>query len=314
MCQTWMAVQRNKKKREAASTSEGHPQKQRRKRKCYHWTQKGTKASRALERAARSNAKVMTTLPPVPNEQPVCAAYGCRKLPRKKRYGAGYFLYCYHHRDWSPDKSSAASSSAAKPPASSACPTRPSYPIARVIDVTDHPAAASASREIRKRAIEKVQLMPEKSRMSKGIYAYAEGLHTVMNYPQHYLVSLRGDPAIRNDFTTAPCMITGHTQPAKAVRSTLRHVMNPHTNARSECNHPGCIYNCGDLITRRDRFRRAVAELDAHLQFQQSEHDVYVLTKTKSSDVILDTGAGRNLTTKYLLRNVLYETHPTKTK
>ena len=56
---------------------------------------------------------------------------------------------------------------------------------------------------------------------------YAEGLHTVMHYPQHFIVTLRGEPAVRNDFTTAPCMISGHNSPAMAVNSVLRFTMDP---------------------------------------------------------------------------------------
>lgn len=138
--------------------------------------------------------------------------------------------------------------------------------------------------------------MPAKLRRAKGIYAYAEGLHTVMHYPQYFLVTLKGEPALRNDFSTAPSMTTGHTGAAAAVNSTLRFVMDPQTNQRSHCNHRGCIYNQGDLLTRRNRFRLAAAELDARLQQQHEQHhDVHVVTKKVSSEVILDTGAGRHL-------------------
>lgn len=167
-------------------------------------------------------------------------------------------------------------SSAVKPAASSSNvhAGKPSpqvgHKFAKVIDITDHPVAASASREIRARALVQVQHMPAKLRRARGTYAYAEGLHTVMHYPQLFLVTLKGEPAIRNDFSTAPSMTTGHAGPAAAVNSTLQYVMDPQVNKRSHCNHKGCIYNQGDLVTRRNRFRLATAELDAKLQERSS--------------------------------------------
>ena len=133
-------------------------------------------------------------------------------------------------------------------------------PAARVIDITDHSASASASLEIRERAISEVQNIFPRMRRARGVYAFAQGLHTVMHfmhfmhYPQHFLVTLRGEPAVRSDLTTAPSMVTGYPDPTEAVNSALRFaIMDPELNQRSMCNHPSCIYNQGDLISYQTR-------------------------------------------------------------
>ena len=124
--------------------------------------------------------------------------------------------------------------------------------------------------------------MPARLQRAKGIYAFAEGPRTVMYYPQLFLVTLRGEPAVIHDFSN---MVTGHTSPSAAINATLQYTMDPQTNRRSDCNHHGCIYNQGDLVTRRNRFRQAAAELDQLLRMRSSakRHDVLAVTKQVTS-------------------------------
>ena len=119
-----------------------------------------------------------------------------------------------------------------------------------------------------------------------------------MHYPQQFLVTLRGEPALRNDWSTSPCMLTGNASPKSALQAVLKSVSNPDIHPRSLCNHPGCVYSQGDLVTRRARHVAAIAAIDALLQDHPPTNQVNLVTHAVSTDVILDTGAARHLHNK----------------
>ena len=269
--------------------------------KGHGWSKKGTKATRAASRAKR---KILTSPCSTPTFQspPRCAYPGCPRVTNKKQYGMGHFLYCYQHRNTKSFTSThgAQTTSSHAPDASPIPPTpmnvRLQSPKASVQDITDHPSASSMSREIRERALDLTSQFP-RLRRARAVYAYAEGLHTVLHYPRQFLVTLRGEPAIRNDSSVSPAIIFGPQDPQDAIRATLSGVSDPEIHPRSLCNHRGCVYSQGDLITRRARHVAAIAAIDKMLQDQHRDtaKDVNLVTHSNPKDIILDTGAARHL-------------------
>ena len=306
-----------------------------RRRKCHHWSQKGTKSSRRAKRvkeermvspppAHSSSAKHFTMPPASPSSpasreehsssakylppaspsspattsipenvspaRPRCAADGCNRFTGKRKYGAGYFKHCWHCRHL--DHSS--------PHVYASPPPSTNVLTPNVENVTNHHAASSQPAAVRERSLD---LEPQIARLRRArcTYAYAQGLHTVLHYPQKFVVTLRGEPAIRDDWSVAPCMISGNAQPARAIRAVLRTVTNPELNPKSMCNHIGCVYNLGDLLTRRQRHLDAIKSIDRQLASHNTSvssaarTDVYLITHGRPNDVILDSGAGRHL-------------------
>ena len=283
-----------------------------RRRKCHNWSQKGTKATRrrlkhvksepsaikppaslgspsassssayASPTRASSSAENFVMPPhspasPITPSRPKCAAEGCTRFTGKRKYGTGYFKHCFDHRHL--DHSS---------PHVYASPASDMSPI--VQDITNHNAALTQSTAAREQSL---NLEPQVARLRRArcTYAYAQGLHTVLHYPQQFLVTLRGEPAIRDDWSVAPCMILGNAQPARAVKAVLRTVTSPDINPKSMCNHIGCVYNLGDLLARRQRHWDAIKSINKQLGLTE----VLLVTHGNPTDVVLDSGAGRHL-------------------
>ena len=127
--------------------------------------------------------------------------------------------------------------------------TRVMQPVADFVrDTTDHFAArAGPGTRAHLRATTTYPIL----RRRRAVYAYAQGMHTAHQYPQRFVVQLLGEPAIREDWSSTPCMITGHKSARLAIQEVLKRVANRKKDPRSLCNHIGCIYNQGDLLTRR---------------------------------------------------------------
>ena len=287
-----------------ASAAESSASVHKRRPRNYQWSQKGTKASRRNARSKRSktDAKVYHTppsslvsripdMPPPLHHKPrlpECALETCGRTTAKKKYGPGYFRFCFHHRHLdSPASASHRSPTVAVASKSSgAAPTftMPDESDITIEDMTTHDTTSSGA---------STQFPP--LRRARAAYAYADGLHTILHYPQVFKVTLRGEPAVNNDWTVAPCMLAGQPPARKALKAVLHAVANRHVNPKSLCNHIGCIYNQGDLLTRRARHLAAVANIDRQLSKQPIPRDVCVLSSTRCRDVILDSGAGRHL-------------------
>lgn len=140
-------------------------------------------------------------------------------------------------------------------------------------------------------------------RRSREPFAVAQGLHTEYSYPQQFLVTLRGDPVIRNDWIVAPCMVRGNTSARQAINHVLHAVANRHVNPRSLCNHVGCICNQGDLLSRRRRFQAAINEINDILCHPDGEPPSppsrpLLVTHATCPDVVLDSGATRHVHNK----------------
>ena len=270
--------------------------------KGHGWSQKGTKASRAASRAKRKLIIAPCSPLPVSPARPRCMFAGCQRFTNKKQFGMGYFLYCFKHKHVQPNSPSCkppkASSASSK---SSPVPPTPMHvhlndPPSSVQDITDHPSASQMSPEIRARSLDLTRQFP-RLRRARAIYAYAEGLHTVLHYPRQFLVTLRGESALRNDSTVSPAIVFGPKDPQDAIRATLSGVSDPQVHPRSLCNHRGCIYSQGDLLIRRARHVAAIAAIDAMLKERkpQTQANVNLVTHSNPSEVILDTGAARHL-------------------
>ena len=139
-------------------------------------------------------------------------------------------------------------------------------------------------------------------------------MHTRHHYPQKFVVQMLGEPAIREDWSSTPCMITGHRSARLAIEEVLKRVANRRRDPRSLCNHIGCIYNQGDLLTRRRRHELSIEHIDRLLAISppaadarwndprnyppSPPHGVHVLTsfpQKQGSHTILDSGAGRHV-------------------
>ena len=150
-------------------------------------------------------------------------------------------------------------------------------------------------------------------RRARSVFAYAQGMHTRHHYPQRFVVQLLGEPAIREDWSSTPCMVTGHKSARLAIQEVLKRVANRRRDPRSLCNHVGCIYNQGDLLTRRRRHELSIEHINRLLAISPpandarwddprnhprppASHGVHVLGLTQgSSHTILDSGAGRHV-------------------
>ena len=305
--------------------------KPRRKFKGHGWSKKGTKASRKQTRAARSSSSVYTDTaldPPAiktprrglreisasahahsalsasvtsvssstyANSSPVsakCEHPDCDRYPAKRKYGTGYFRYCFHHRHLN---SPAASKSPSISAHSTSTDDQRASATVSVRDITDHASPSNLSAELRQRSLDIDSSFPRLRRL-RCTYAYAQGLHTVLHYHQQFLVTLSGEPALRDDWSVAPCMLTGNVNSAHAIRATLRHVTNPAVNPATICSHPGCVYGRGDLPTRRARHVAAIAIIDDIIRKQsETMSNINLVASSQCRDVILDSGAGRHL-------------------
>ena len=314
--------------------SKAKPKAKRKHFRGHGWSKKGTKASRSrAKRKLLSESAVAPELhdyppprPPLPPPssptpanrsaslpsspvtpgRPTCAVPTCTRHTCKKKYSSGYFIYCFDHRhlEGSPTPTVPDVTTNIPPLA-----TRLVDPPAIVRDVTDHPSATMLSHELRSRALDLSPNFPRLKR-ARAVYAFAEGLHTVLHYPQQFLVTLRGEPAIRNDWSVSPCMLSGHASSKDALHAVLKSVSNPEIHPRSLCNHPACIYNQGDLITRKARHAAAIEAIDKQLHDRPTNTNINLVTHAASSDVILDTGAARHLHNKRHDFIRLHQCHP----
>ena len=162
-----------------------------------------------------------------------------------------------------------------------------------VQDTTDHAKSARQPVRPQKRQIDFADKLPQ-LRRARCVYAYAQGLHMRLHYPQQFLVTLNGEPAVKNDWTVSPCMVSGHAPAASALKHAVNVVANRDVNPKSMCNHVGCIYNQGDLITRRARFLTAIKEIDDILD-KPASSSAYLITHSACNDIIIDSGAGRHI-------------------
>ena len=103
--------------------------------------------------------------------------------------------------------------------------------------------------------------MPTPKRM-RVTYAWADGLHTTLHYPHEFHVSLRGEPVITRSGNVAPPVLSGDPGPATAISAVFNRITNLDQHPKSFCNHPDCIYNMGDLITRRKRHAQSIRHLN----------------------------------------------------
>ena len=204
-------------------------------------------------------------------------------------------------------------------------PYRPLYPAHRpqgtrilqpvadfVRDTTDHFAArenAAVRDHLRRTSTYPIL------RRAKSVFAYAQGVHTRHHYPQRFVVQLLGEPAIREDWSSTPCMITGHESARLAIQEVLKRVADRKRDPRSLCNHIGCIYNQGDLLTRRRRHELSIEHIDRLLAISppaadarwneprnhprpprpHGTHVLVSLPQGRTSHTILDSGAGRHV-------------------
>lgn len=169
------------------------------------------------------------------------------------------------------------------------------------------------SPEIRARSLDLTRQFP-RLRRARAVYAYAEGLHTVLHYPRQFLATLRGEPAIRNDASLSPAVLFGPKDPQDAIKAALSGVSDPTIHPRSLCSNRACVYNQGDLITRRQRHVAAIAAIDAMLHDNKasSSSNVHLVTHSNPADIILDTGAARHLHNKRQHFTCLRQCHPQK--
>ena len=173
-----------------------------------------------------------------------------------------------------------------------------------VRETTDHASCSAVFRHPTGLA------MSRHLRSARSVYAYAHGLHTTLHYPQVFSVRLLGEPATLSDGSSAPHHTVGNPAAARAISETLRTVTDLDAHPRSLCNHPGCIYNQGDAVTRRQRHQLSIGYLNQSLE--RNEHSLpFDGTNTPSRDhgsalvtasvsahrTVLDSGASRHLET-----------------
>ena len=271
------------------------PVRRRRPPRNYHWTQKGTKQSRREARARHVSATSSTLVPPTKtsrfDDRPTWQIKECKRRVGKRNLG-GYFTYCYHHRhlNVSPTVKASRRNVTVRGPVPS-----PLDPNVQVEETTDHATAAREHVSSQQRQIDFADALP-KLRRARCVYAYAQGLHTRLHYPQQFLVTLNGEPAVKNDWTVSPCMVSGHSSAASALKHVVHVVANRDVHPKSLCNHKGCIYNQGDLITRRARFLASIKKIDDILdKAPSSSSSAYLVTHSACKDVILDSGSGRHI-------------------
>ena len=191
------------------------PSKPRRKFKGHGWSKKGTKASRKQTRTARSSSvyndptldppaiktqrrrlqETSASAPadlalsvPVPPPSPSihatstsifakCEHPECDRYPAKRKYGAGYFRFCFHHRHLNSPAASKSPSISAHATSEDAQRTRATISIR---DITDHTSSSAFSAELRQRSLNIDSSFPRLRRL-RCTYAYAQGLHTVLH-------------------------------------------------------------------------------------------------------------------------------------
>ena len=105
--------------------------------------------------------------------------------PAKGKYVTDYFLYCFHHLYLN---SSAATTGTPKHKPSTPSRVRESstsLPTSSVEDVTEHATSMHYSAELRQRALVIEFILP-RLRRKRCTYEYAQGLRTVMHYPQQF--------------------------------------------------------------------------------------------------------------------------------
>ena len=204
------------------------PTKPRRKFKGHGWSSRGTKASRRREKAASKSGDHTVVVPPrlppplrrsppssgtdtEPSVSPTKRSYEqcehpeCARYPAKRKFAPGYFRFCFHHRHLNSPAPSRVSSKRNSSVSSRERPIPAPLAHSTVRDVTDHATSMQYSAEMRQRSLDIDSSLP-RLRTARCTYAYAQGLHTVLHYPQQFLVTLRGEPAVRDDYTVAPCM------------------------------------------------------------------------------------------------------------
>lgn len=119
---------------------------------------------------------------------------------------------------------------------------------ASVHDITDH--ARGSRKHIPPAGANSAGSRPPLTRPKRAcaVYAWADGLNTTLHYRREFHVSLHGEPAITR---TGTPFISGDSRPATAISAVIDRMTNLDQHPKSFCDHPGCIYNMGDLITRR---------------------------------------------------------------
>ena len=247
-------------------------------------------------------SKSSTKAQPSPATRPICAVDGCHRRTGKRKYGYGHFTYCFKHRHLSispspmPNRFPVPVCMGADPMVS------PINANVEIQDVTDHIQMAHTQPIQRERDLDLSIRFPQ-LRRSRKPFAVAQGLHTEYNYPQQFLVTLRGDPIVRNDWTVAPCMVRGNTSAREAINHVLHAVANRDINPRTLCNHLGCIYNQGDLLSRRRRFQAAIDEINGMLCQPDGEppsppSKTLLIIHATCPDIVLDSGAARHVHNK----------------
>lgn len=159
-------------------------------------------------------------------------------------------------------------------PAPAASASLPPAISATISNVTEDPLFADAR---------PARLLPT-LRRAKARYAFAEGLHTTLEYPQQFLVRLTGDPAALAESSSASVTITGSPAARAAVTAVI--------NANGDCPHPNCPFKLGNYLTRRARHVASLRRLDA---LYAPNVDALVTSASSPIGDILDSGAARHV-------------------
>ena len=157
-------------------------------------------------------------------------------------------------------------------------------------------------------------------RTARATYAWAHGLHTTHHYPQQFHVRLTGEPAVLQNGSRVPCIVAGHSGARAAISAVFDTISDINAHPRSLCNHPACIYNMGDLITRRKRHELAIAHINQQLSGRASppsssgstteDETVLIFSTASTHRTVLDSGASRHIESRRALFDNLYSCSP----
>ena len=152
-----------------------------------------------------------------------------------------------------------------------------------------------------------------KPRRLRATYAWATGLNTTLHYPHEFHVSLKGTPVVDPAGQHHIPALSADLGPSAAISAVLDSISDISKNPKSFCGHSNCIYNKGDLITRRNRHLLSIRYIDSQLgrpattqstvsyerkpdsKPQGRTSTCLVLSSGSSRKTVLDSGASRHI-------------------
>ena len=185
---------------------------------------------------------------------------------------------------------------------------------ALVHEITDH--ATKSRKHVPPRGANPTGSRPPQPKTThlRATYAWAEGLHTTLHYPHEFHVSLKGTPHIDASGRQHIPSLRGDLGPSAAISAVLNDIDNITRNPKSFCDNALCIYNKGDLITRRNRHLLSIRHIDSQLgrpastqsrvSYQNtpdpkpqgdSKSKCLVLSSDRAPKTVVDSGASRHI-------------------